>query len=137
MLRPAKQPKGLVDAAAIEAAKCTTPGPCKSAGDSLFAALIALSISIAGLLVAVVAAFAASIAYFGIGVAIGIAAFALAVTIALAAISIGFLPGLDGCLSATTGAPASTAVKIQFGIGIAAGINLGGLGVGGIGAAAA
>jgi hypothetical protein len=70
---------GQMNIALLEAAKCID-GPCKRAAEELFGALFALIATMSALLTAtVIAAFGASVPYFGVGVAIALAVSALLV----------------------------------------------------------
>jgi hypothetical protein len=116
---------GFVSGAAIEAAKCTMPGPCKTAGDRVFGGLVALQATLSAMAVAaVLAAFPASVPWFGtaIGIAFGVSAAAAGITLLF--ISVAFLPALDACIVASTGAARSTAVGVQMGFGAFAGLVL-------------
>jgi hypothetical protein len=113
-----------VNGALVETAKCQT-APCKTQADRLFGALFALSAALGGLLTAtIIAVFAASIPYAGVGVAIAIGVTAAAAGVSLILISAIYLPALDACRVASAGAPASLAVEVQRIIGVAAGTIL-------------
>jgi hypothetical protein len=110
----------LVNLAANEAAKCTSE-PCKTFGDRLFVALIALSVTIAVLAVAaVVAAFPAGFPWAGGAIGAFFAAAATAAAITLFYISASVLPTLDTCRAAGVGP--STPVAVQQGVGTIAAI---------------
>ena len=113
---------GYINNALLEAANCMT-GACAGFGTRVYAALVALSVSVAALIGAsIVAAFTASIPYAGIGVSIAMAAAAAAAGIALAVVSSTLLPALDACIAA--GSPPSTSVTILRVVGTVAGVIL-------------
>jgi hypothetical protein len=111
-----------INNALLEAANCMT-GACAGFGGRVYAALVALSISVSALIGAsIVAAFTASIPYAGIGVAIAMAVAAAAAGVALAVVSSTLIPALEACISA--GAPPSTSVTVLRIVGTVAGVIL-------------